>query len=59
MEDETRNPISPGGRLLDIVMEAYAIAVIETMAGSFGSFLQKRGVERDAQAVHRDPRSAP
>jgi anti-sigma factor ChrR (cupin superfamily) len=31
-------------------MEAYAIAVIATLAGSFGSFFQNRGLERDAQA---------
>ena len=40
-----KNPISPGGRILDIVMEAYAIIVIATLAGALGTFLQKRGLE--------------
>ncbi len=43
------NPVSVGGRLLDIFMEVYAITVIATLAGAIGSFLQKRGQEIDAQ----------
>ncbi len=39
------NPISAGGRILDVFMEIYAITVIATLAGAFGSFLQKRGEE--------------
>lgn len=42
-----KNPISAGGRVLDIFMEIYAITVIATLAGAFGSFLQKRGQEID------------
>ncbi len=41
------NPVSVGGRLLDIFMEVYAITVIATLAGAIGSFLQKRGQEID------------
>ncbi len=41
------NPISAGGRLLDIFMEVYAISVIATLAGALGSFLQKRSQEID------------
>ena len=51
-----KNPISTGGRLLDIFMEAYAITVIATLAGAVGSFLQKRGVEIDEQAEKRAKR---
>ena len=43
------NPISVGGRILDIFMEIYAISVIATLAGAFGSFIQKRGRELDDQ----------
>lgn len=39
------NPISAGGRVLDVFMEAYAIVVIATLAGALGTFLQKRGRE--------------
>ena len=45
-----KNPISPGGRILDVFMELYAITVIATLAGAIGSFLQKRGQEIDAKA---------
>ncbi len=41
------NPISVGGRVLDVFMEAYAITVIAMLAGAFGSFLYRRGRELD------------
>ena len=45
-----QNPISFPGRLLDVLMEIYAITVISAMAGSLGAFLLKRGEEIDAAA---------
>ncbi len=45
-----QNPISFPGRVLDVVMEAYAITVIATLAGALGAFLIKRGEELDAAA---------
>ena len=49
VSSQIKNPISVGGRLLDVFMEIYAISVIATLAGAFGSFLQKRGQEIDAK----------
>ena len=43
-----QNPISFGGRILDVVMEIYAITVIGSLAGAFGAFLVKRSEELDA-----------
>jgi hypothetical protein len=40
-----KNPISGGGRILDVFMEIYAITVIAGLAGAVGTFLQKRGEE--------------
>src|SRR5665213_248026 len=45
-----KNPISAGGRVLDVFMEIYAITVIAMLAGAFGSFLQKRGQEIESAA---------
>ena len=45
-----RNPISVGGRVLDVFMEMWAISVIAMLAGALGSFIQKRGQELDAKA---------
>ncbi len=45
-----QNPISLPGRLLDVVMEIYAITVIASLAGALGAFLIKRGEELDAAA---------
>lgn len=44
-----KNPISFGGRILDVFMEIYAITVIASLAAALGSFLQKRGQEIDAK----------
>jgi hypothetical protein len=41
------NPFSVGGRILDVAMEAYAITVVATLAGSIGSFLVRRAHEVD------------
>ena len=43
-----QNPISAAARVLDVLMEAYAITVIGSLAGSLGAFLVKRGEELSA-----------
>ncbi len=53
VSSNVKNPISAGGRVLDVLMEIYAITVIATLAGAMGSFLQKRGQEIDAKAEHK------
>jgi hypothetical protein len=52
VSSQIKNPISTGGRVLDVFMEIWAITVIATLAGAMGSFLQKRGEElgREARA---------
>ena len=47
VSSQIKNPISVGGRILDVFMEIYAITVIATLAGAIGSFLQKRGEDID------------
>ena len=47
VSSQIKNPISAGGRVLDVFMEIWAVSVIATLAGAFGSFLQKRGQEID------------
>ena|SRR5689334_10980103 len=50
VSSSVQNPISLPGRVLDVVMEVYAITVIATLAGALGAFLIKRGEEIDAAA---------
>ena len=45
-----QNPISTGGRILDVAMEAYAITVVATLAGSIGAFMIKRARELEHEA---------
>jgi hypothetical protein len=47
VSSQIKNPISAGGRVLDIFLEIWAITMIATLAGAMGSFLQKRGEEID------------
>jgi hypothetical protein len=47
VSSQIKNPISAGGRILDVFMEIYAITVIAGLAGAIGTFLQKRGEEND------------
>ena len=41
------NPISTPARVLDVFLQAYAISVVVILAGSFGAFFHRRGIERD------------
>jgi hypothetical protein len=50
VSSSVQNPISLSGRVLDVVMEIYAITVIASLAGALGALLVKRGEEIDAAA---------
>lgn len=41
------NPISTPARVLDIVLQAWAISAVAVLAGSFGAFFHRRGLERE------------
>ena len=45
-----QNPLTTPGRILDVFMELYAVTVVATLAGSMGSFMVKRGREREQAA---------
>jgi hypothetical protein len=39
------NPLTVGGKVLDVAMEAYAVTIVATLAGSMGSFMIRRARE--------------
>ena len=43
------NPLTTGGRILNVFMEAYAITVVGALAGSFGAFFHRRSNERERE----------
>jgi hypothetical protein len=47
------NPISAPARVLDVFLQAYAISVVAVLAGSFGAFFHRRGIERDPPGPQR------
>jgi hypothetical protein len=48
VSSQLKNPVSAGGKWLDVFMEAYAIVVVATLAGSFGAFFHHRRQQREA-----------
>jgi hypothetical protein len=57
------NPASAPARILDVALQAYAVAVVAILAGSFGAFFHGRSMEHRegaaAQAPARDREMAP
>jgi hypothetical protein len=47
VSSQIRNPFTTGGRIVDIALELYAITIVAALAGSFGAFFHRRGLERD------------
>jgi hypothetical protein len=45
------NPISTPARVLDVFLQAYAISAVAILAGSFGAFFHRRGMERDPPQI--------
>jgi hypothetical protein len=50
VSSQLKNPVTTGGQVLDILMEAYAITVVASLAGSFGAFFHRRSRERAGAA---------
>jgi hypothetical protein len=48
VSSQMKNPVTTGGRILDLFMEAYAITVVASLAGSFGAFFHVRSKQRSA-----------
>jgi hypothetical protein len=40
------NPISTGARIVDVFLQIWAISAVAALAGSFGAFFHRRGLER-------------
>jgi hypothetical protein len=51
VSSQLHNPITPGGRVIDVLLQAIAISVVASLAGSFAAFFHRRGRERDAEAA--------
>lgn len=49
------NPVTAAGKVLDVVMEFVAMTLITAQAGSLGSFLYRRSMERNPSPQHAKP----
>lgn len=45
VSSQMKNPVTTGGRIVDVVLMAFAITVVGSLAGSFGSFFRHADVE--------------
>ena len=50
------NPLSTPARVLDVLLQGWAISVVAMLAGAFGAFFHRRGMERDP--IHGSPQIA-
>jgi hypothetical protein len=48
VSSQMANPLTTAGRVLDVLMEVYAITVVASLAGMFGAFFHRRSHERAA-----------
>jgi hypothetical protein len=44
------NPLTAGGKVLDVFLELYALVVVTSVAGAFASFFHRRTAERKSHA---------
>lgn len=52
------NPITTPARIVDVFLQVWAISVVAVLAGSFGAFFHRRGLERhpmEIPVVIREP----
>jgi hypothetical protein len=42
------NPLTTGGKILDVALEVYALVVVTSVAGAFASFFHRRAREEHA-----------
>jgi hypothetical protein len=50
VSSQFHNPVTTGGKVLDVFLELYAVTVVTTLAGTFASFFHVRASERRAEA---------
>jgi ABC-type uncharacterized transport system permease subunit len=55
VSSQMRNPVTGRGMVLDVVIEFAGITVVAALAGSLGSFLYRRSMERNPHPHHDDP----
>jgi len=42
VSSQIKNPVTTGGRIVDMLLELWAITIVATVAGSFAAFLQNK-----------------
>jgi voltage-gated potassium channel len=50
VSSQMRNPVTTGGRIVDVFLMAFAITVVASLAGSFGSFFRHADEEAAKRA---------
>jgi len=45
ISSQLKNPVTAGGRVVDVILEAYALVVVTSLAGIFASFFHRGEAE--------------
>jgi ABC-type phosphate/phosphonate transport system permease subunit len=53
VSSQIHNPFSTGARVIDVILEAWSIAIVATLAGSFAAFFHRRSREMHGPAVKK------
>jgi Ion channel len=51
VSSQMKNPVTTGGRIVDVFLMAFAITVVTSLAGSFASYFRKADEEMAARAA--------
>jgi hypothetical protein len=59
VSSQMRNPVTGPGMVLDVVIEFAGITIVAALAGSLGSFLYRRSMERNPHPRHPEDSKNP
>ncbi len=59
VSSQLANPVTAGGKILDVVMEFVAMTLVTAQAGSLGSFLYRLSMERNPLPHHENQTGEP
>jgi hypothetical protein len=51
VSSQLRNPVTGAGRVVDVILELYALVVVTSLAGMFAAFFHRPGADKSESVV--------
>jgi hypothetical protein len=51
ISSQLRNPVTGAGRVVDVILELYALVVVTSLAGMFAAFFHRAGTDKSESVV--------